>query len=52
MHDAIEDAERDAILANLGVTMLRFSYQEIDENLDGVINTIREHIWLLQNQSR
>lgn len=51
MHDAVKDAERDARLASLGVTMLRFSYQEIDQNLDGVITTIRHQVWLLQNQT-
>lgn len=49
-HDLARDSERDAVLAALGVTMLRFSHQEIDENLDGVINTIHQTIWFLQNQ--
>ena len=52
MHDAIKDSERDAALRELGVTMLRFSYQDIDENLEGVIATIRHHVWLLQNRNR
>ena len=50
MHDLAKDSERDAVLATLGVTMLRFSYQEIEDNLEGVINTIHQTIWFLQNQ--
>jgi very-short-patch-repair endonuclease len=50
-HAGIKDAERDAFLESLGVTMLRFSVQQIDENLDGVIDTIRDRVWFLQNQA-
>ena len=52
MHDTIKDSERDATLRELGVTMLRFSYQQVDENLEGVIATIRDQVWLLKNQTR
>lgn len=52
LHDRVKDSERDAILAGLGVTMLRFSWQEIEENLDGVVNTIHQTVWFLQNQQQ
>jgi len=48
-HDAARDSERDAILATHGVTMLRFSHQEIDENFEGVINTIQQAIEFLKH---
>ena len=51
LHDAAKDSERDSVLAQLGVTMLRFSVQEIDQNLQGVVDTIRHEIWLLQNRN-
>jgi hypothetical protein len=30
--------------------MLRFSHQEVEENLDGVVSTIHQQVWLMQNQ--
>ena len=48
-HDPAEDSERDAILMNHGVTLLRFSVQDIDENLEGVINTIHQTIEFLKH---
>lgn len=50
LHDLERDSQRDASLAALGVTMLRFSYQEIENNLEGVVNTIHQTIWFLKNQ--
>ncbi|HVY88008.1 MAG TPA: DUF559 domain-containing protein [Hyphomonadaceae bacterium] len=40
LHDAARDSIRDANLGELGFEVLRFSVQEIDENLDGVVSTI------------
>ena len=51
-HSAEADAIRDAHLESLGVTVVRFSYQEIEENLEGVVNTIHHTVRHLQNQSR
>lgn len=33
-----------------GITVLRFGVQEIDNNLAGVIDTIRNEIWLLKGK--
>jgi very-short-patch-repair endonuclease len=52
MHSAERDSIRDSCLEQLGVTILRFSHQEIEDNLEGVVNTIRQTIWFLQNQGR
>lgn len=51
-HSAERDSIRDSHLENLGVTILHFSHQEIDENLEGVVNTIHQTVRYLQNQSR
>lgn len=48
-HDSMRDSERDAILAAHGVTMLRFSVQDVDENLEGVINTIQQAVAYLSS---
>lgn len=48
-HDPAEDSERDATLKSHGVTLLRFSVQDIDENLEGVINTIHQTIEFLKH---
>jgi len=39
-HDLRRDAARDARLAKAGYEVLRFSVQELDENLEGVVSTI------------
>jgi very-short-patch-repair endonuclease len=52
LHDAAKDSERDAVLAGLGVTVLRFSHQEIEDNLEGVVATIHRHVWYMQNEQR
>lgn len=48
LHDRARDAARDAHLSALGVTIVRFSAQEVEENLAGVVDRIREEVWLLQ----
>ena len=50
LHDSERDASRDAWMNNRGITVLRFSFQEIDDNLAGVVETIRNEIWLLKNR--
>ena len=45
-HSVARDSVRDHRLAELGFDVLRFSVQEIDENLDGVINTIHREVEL------
>ncbi len=47
LHEAGADAGRDAELAALGVTILRFSVQEVDDDLPGVIERIRLVVWEL-----
>jgi len=49
LHVAAQDSERDGVLETHGVTVLRFSVQEIDENIEGVINTIQQTIVFLQH---
>lgn len=51
-HSAERDSVRDANLATLGVTVLRFSHQEIEENLEGVVNTIHQTVVYVQNRDR
>ena len=45
-HRAARDSERDRRMKTLGFDVVRFSVQEIDENLDGVINTIHMEVQL------
>jgi very-short-patch-repair endonuclease len=45
-HDAGEDSVRDAQMARDGFDVLRFSVQEIDQNLEGVIATIYDAVQL------
>ena len=52
LHDAEKDSQRDAWMKARGITVLRFSFQEIENNLDGVVGTIRNEVWLLQNRNR
>jgi very-short-patch-repair endonuclease len=47
LHDATRDALRDLYMHERGITVLRFSTQDVEENLDGVVERIREEIWLL-----
>jgi very-short-patch-repair endonuclease len=51
LHSAEKDSERDHWMQSRGITVLRFSVQEIDENLEGVVSTIRDRIWYLQNSN-
>ena len=46
MHDAGRDSLRDARLAASGYDVLRFSVQEMDTNLEGVVSTIYDAIQL------
>jgi very-short-patch-repair endonuclease len=48
-HDAARDSERDAWMEARGIDVMRFSHQEIEENLLGVVATIRDRVWFLQN---
>jgi very-short-patch-repair endonuclease len=50
LHDLERDSSRDSWMKERGITLLRFSVQEIDANLPGVIDTIRNEIWLLKNR--
>ncbi|MDP3739686.1 MAG: DUF559 domain-containing protein [Hyphomonadaceae bacterium] len=45
-HDRQRDADRDARMAREGYEVLRFSVQEIDQNLQGVISTIYDAVQL------
>jgi very-short-patch-repair endonuclease len=45
-HSLDRDAKRNQRMTELGFDILRFSVQEIDENLDGVINTIHAAVQL------
>ncbi len=45
-HGAARDAIRDQRMQALGFDVLRFSVQEIDENLEGVISTIHDAVQL------
>lgn len=44
-HEARADGARDDELARLGVTTLRFSMQEVDENIEGVVEQVRLAVW-------
>jgi very-short-patch-repair endonuclease len=46
MHGAARDAARDACVGRRGFDVVRFSVQEIDENLPGVIETIYGEVQL------
>jgi very-short-patch-repair endonuclease len=45
-HDTARDSVRDRTTARRGFDTLRFSVQEIDENLEGVVSTIRDAVQL------
>jgi very-short-patch-repair endonuclease len=45
-HDAARDAIRDYRMAHDGFDVLRFSVQEIDRNLEGVVSTIYDAVQL------
>ena len=45
-HDAARDSVRDHRMQTLGFDILRFSVQELDENLEGVISTIHRDVEL------
>lgn len=40
LHDLARDSMRDTRLAKRGYEVMRFSVQEMDENLTGVVDTI------------
>ncbi len=46
LHDAQRDAARDEQIKCLGFDTMRFSAQEIDENLEGVVATIYGEVQL------
>ena len=41
---AAQDRSRDAFLADMGYTVLRYSDKELNENFDGVCRDIRNHL--------
>jgi very-short-patch-repair endonuclease len=45
-HDRARDFARDFRMSKLGFDVLRFSVQEIDENLEGVVSTIYDAVQL------
>ena len=45
-HDLARDSQRDARLGEHGFDVLRFSVQEMDENLEGVVSTIYDAVQL------
>jgi very-short-patch-repair endonuclease len=53
-HDAVRDSIRDDRIQHRGFEVLRFSVQEIDGNLDGVVSTIHGvvQLRLLQREMR
>jgi very-short-patch-repair endonuclease len=51
-HDLGRDSSRDAWLAANGFEVLRFSVQEIDENLEGVVSTIYDAVQLKLQRRR
>ena len=46
LHDAPRDSTRDFHLNQQGFDVLRFSVQEVDENLEGVVSTIYDAVQL------
>ena len=46
LHSATRDAARDEQVKQLGFDTIRFSVQEIDENLEGVVSTIYGEVQL------
>jgi very-short-patch-repair endonuclease len=46
MHDSVRDSKRDARLSAQGFDVLRFSVQEVDDNLEGVVSTIHQEVQL------
>ena len=40
----VADKQRDTYLSNRGLTVLRFSNLEVMNNIDGVLQTIEEHV--------
>ena len=51
LHVSERDSSRDAWMKDRGITVLRFSVQEVDDNLTGVVETIRNEIWLLKSRN-
>jgi very-short-patch-repair endonuclease len=54
MHDAVRDSIRDDRVERRGFDVLRFSVQEIDGNLGGVVSTIYDAVQmkLMERQVR
>jgi very-short-patch-repair endonuclease len=44
IHDAAYDAERDRIFTGLGLTTLRFTNQQVQEQIGVVLYQIRQHL--------
>ena len=40
----VAEKQRDTYLSNRGLTVLRFSNLEVTNNIDGVLQTIEEHV--------
>jgi very-short-patch-repair endonuclease len=51
-HDAARDSIRDAHMAGDGFDVLRFSVQDIDSNLEGVVSTIYDAVQLRLMEQR
>ncbi len=48
-HAPAADAARDAYMRGLGFTVLRYSDQQVSEEMEGVVAGIEREIWLLEN---
>jgi len=46
------DAERDRYLRGLGLTVLRFTNEEVYHNLDGVVDQIQKHLETIQTSDQ
>ena len=44
VHDPAYDAERDRIFTDLGITVMRFTNQQVQEQIGGVLYHIRQHL--------
>ena len=44
VHDPAYDAERDRIFTDLGLTVLRFTNQQVQEQIGVVLYRIRQHL--------
>jgi very-short-patch-repair endonuclease len=49
LHEPGRDAMRDAYMSKLGITVLRFTSEAVRENLEGVVDRIRDEVSALQD---